>query len=246
MPVPRPPFVSSSTSKVPDIPQQPTCVIPRPLTPLAIDARSLPITPISPDYSQKTPTQKSFQKELPIHPTPTSQWPDVIDLTEDQITTLSDVSAAISNNHEALARSPTSSVEEPLTLKCSSSIISKALQQEEQASHDEPVEPVETMKSPASSVEVPLMKRSNPTVMDVGAAHDEPRKKARLDDFVDNHDGSTAVQMLDQSEEAEEDSDCGLDVTMEENGLMSVQDCVSAVFEEDDENEEEHTCNLCA
>lgn len=100
---------------------------------------------------------------------------------------------------------------------------------------------VASLDSPASSVEVPLMKHLNSIVID-SVSGGEPCKKPHLEGCPENHEESATIQMKGQLNMAEE----GADVTKEGNGLMSLEDCISAVFEEDEEKEEEYTCNLCA
>ena len=203
-----------------------------------MDARSLPITPISPDHTSQIPSQfvQGWRPELPLKgPQPI---PDLIDLTADdarvQVT-----SAPTANSGGETMHSPASSVEEPLFLRRSSGKMSGLRQG---AAHDEPA----ALNSPASSIEEPLMKRS---ISDMEGAQQstvschEPRKRSRLNDSGQGDD--TIPQVKPQVDGDNSDTEPDHRGTMEKAGLVSVEDCVAAIFTEDEEKEGEQVCSLC-
>lgn len=167
------------------------------------------------------------------HSTVTVPQPqEVVDLTVEEIAAPPNISASVPSNQDAVMRSPASSVEEPLALRRSNNELP---QQGGQTAHNELVA---AMESPASSVEEPLIRLRNVTTTGAGVSYDGSRKAP---DPVANQNGLTAIQ----AEVAKGGIEPGSDVTMEEDGLMSEEDCVAAVFEEDEEKDGEHTCNLC-
>lgn len=110
------------------------------------------------------------------------------------------------------------------------------------AAHDEPA----ALNSPASSIEEPLMKRS---ISDMEGAQQstvschEPRKRSRLNDSGQGDD--TTPQVKPQVDGDNSDTEPDHRGTMEKAGLVSVEDCVAAIFTEDEEKEGEQVCSLC-
>jgi hypothetical protein len=233
---------SSSELKVSNPPPRPLIDdTTHPLTPLAIDAQTLPITPISPNHSGRVPSQRCT-------PTPSiraSQTPDVIDLTVDDdvpapVPVVVDGPAADANSGVETIHSPASSIEVPLISRRSSGNMAEL---QRPASRDQPV----AMDSPASSIEEPLMKRSISDMEGVqqqAISANESRKKMRLDDSAPENGAVIQVE----SHPSQVDESAGFsdeEKTVEEIGLMSAEDCVAAIFTEDEEKEGEQICSLC-
>jgi hypothetical protein len=168
--------------------------------------------------------------------TPTTRAPeglDVIDLTADEVIptqapVATDASTQIIKIEENNARSPASSIEEPLGLSRS-----------QPASSDELL----AMNSP---VEEPLMKRSisDMTGVNQNVSENEPRKRSRLDGS--DHGDSIAVQIESHADSAGAEAAPNHEVGLEEPSLRSAEDCVADLFAEDEEKEGEQVCNLCA
>jgi hypothetical protein len=215
-----------------------------PLTPLAIEAQTLPITPISPNHSGRVPSQ-FVQGCTPTPSIRAPQTPDVIDLTVDNdvpapVLVVVDGPAADANSGVETIHSPASSIEVPLISRRSSGNMAEL---QRPASRDQPV----AMDSPASSIEGPLMKRSISDMEGVqqqAISTNESRKKMRLDDSAPEN--SAVIQV--ESHPSQVDEGAGSsdeEETVEEIGLMSAEDCVAAIFTEDEEKEGEQICSLC-
>lgn len=214
-----------------------------PLTPLTIDARNLPITPISPNHLGQDPSQSVQGWSPPLTPSINPpQAAEVIDLTADddvsaQVPIAADVSDSTAISREKNVHSPAPSIEEPLYLRRSSGDMAGL---QPATSRDEPV----ALNSPASSVEEPLMKRSisdMESAQQQGTSANQPRKRSRLND---SHEDDTVPQVEPPSA-MDEDTGPDHEGTADENGLLAVEDCVAAVFTEDEEKEGEQVCNLC-
>ena len=74
-----------------------------------------------------------------------------------------------------------------------------------------------------------------------GTSANQPRKRSRLND---SHEDDTVPQVEPPSA-MDEDTGPDHEGTADENGLLAVEDCVAAVFTEDEEKEGEQVCNLC-
>lgn len=213
-----------------------------PLTPLAIDARNLPITPISPNDTQQNSTQPRVLGWTPT--TGATQAQTVIDLTNDddmQVPALlmATKPSAPQNTGGSGERplSPASSVEEPLALRrTSSGSAGNPLRQLSMSK----VHPVR-IPSPASSIEEPLIQRSKRTASLEGTPNGESHKKLRLDGSVVN----SVEQEPSRPEPVEQPTELGKEMATGEIRLMSEQECVDAVFGEDEEKEGEYSCQLC-
>ncbi|TFK43667.1 hypothetical protein BDQ12DRAFT_190495 [Crucibulum laeve] len=86
------------------------------------------------------------------------------------------------------------------------------------------------------------VKRSSTEMLD-GSSMDECRKRARLSDVVEQNDEAAAgTENGAVDEEDEEDEE---EIVLGPDGLRLVNDCLELLFEEDAENEEIKTCQLC-
>ena len=90
------------------------------------------------------------------------------------------------------------------------------------------------------------MKRSISDVSGVqpqDTSENEPRKKSRLDDSVD--DGAMAVQAEPHLGLVREDTEPDHETELGGTDLRSAEDCIADIFADDDENAGSQACNLC-
>lgn len=233
-----PPVALSSDLKVSTVPPRLLNSNAQPSTSLAIAPQHSPITLISPNHPGRT-TFGFVQEWNPVT-TQAPQVPNVIDLTADddvpaQVAVAVEVPAPITSGGDETRQSP---IEEPLSLRRSGY---------DMAGLQRPASRVESVAidSPASSVGEPLMKRSMSVMEGTQqqvVPENAPRKRSRTDDFV--HPSEVVHQVESRSSE-DEDTGPGHEEAAEGIALMSAEDCVAAIFTEDEEKENEQICSLC-
>lgn len=213
-----------------------------PLTPLAINARSLPITPISPDLPRNATQQivQGWNPSISKTPADVPQGSRVVNLIADnEVPVLTNSPTAPGPiDQDVTVLSPVSSVDEPLIANYYGGGAHLRPQSPGPQAEDA------VMHSPASSVEEPLMKRSSQAMADgeKDMRDVEPNKRPRLDNASPTYDNAADnKQTVDELV-----GELLIEPVEEEEILVSEQECVDSVFEADDDDESSKICTLCA